>query len=287
MQQHPLPDRDGLAVGIDIGGTGTKAGLVDVRRGAMVGDRIRLDTPQPATPEAVVDTVAAVMGGLAGSANSHGLIETPGDLGRLPVGCAFPGVIRGGTVRFTGNLADSFVGFPLVDSLSERLGTRAHFANDADAAGLAEMTYGAGRHHTGGTVIMTTLGTGIGTSLFTDGHLLRDAELGHLTVDGVAAETRASVAAMRREGIDMAEWCARLTVYYGELERLFWPDLFIVGGGISKRSEEFLSDIAVRTPLVPAQLLNNAGIVGAGLLGAQEGHAIVRAHADEGRASNL
>jgi len=287
MQQVSTPGPGGLAVGVDIGGTGTKAGLVDVSRGVMVGKRFRLDTPQPATPEAVVETVAQVIAGLGASAAADGLLDSPEAVAALPLGCAFPGVIRAGAVLFTGNLAESFVGFPLANALADRLGTEAHLANDADAAGLAEMAYGAGSDHLDRTVIMTTLGTGIGTALFTRGHLLPYTELGHLIVDGVPAETRTSVAAMKREGYDMAEWCRRLTVYYSELERLFWPDLFIVGGGISKRAAEFLSSIEVSTPIRAAQLLNNAGIVGAGLLGAQGGRIDAPAPAGSVRTERL
>lgn len=276
MSQTPIPDVSRLAVGIDIGGTGTKAGLVDVDRGEKIGDRVRLDTPKPATPDAVIDTVAAVLDGLAESAAANGLISDAGHLAKLPVGCAFPGVIKDGTVLFTGNLDAGFDGFPIVDTLSGRIRTHAYMANDADAAGLAEMTYGAGRDHRRKTVIMTTLGTGIGTALFADGRLFPYAELGHIMIDGEVAEKRTSVSAMRREGYDMDEWCRRLTVYYRELERLFWPDLFIVGGGISKRSAEFLADIDVDTPIRSAKLLNNAGIVGAGLLGFNQGKMKVR-----------
>ncbi len=280
MPQHEHLDVSRLAIGIDIGGTGTKAGLVDVGSGTMLGRRVREDTPQPATPEAVIATVASVVGTLGEESEAAGLLAGPDDIAGLPVGCAFPGVIKQGTVQFTGNLDDSFDGFPIVDALSTSLGTPAHMANDADAAGLAEMTYGAGREHRSSTVMMTTLGTGIGTALFAGGRLFPYTELGHLTIDGVAAEKRASVAAMRRDGSDMQEWCRRLTVYYRELERLFWPDLFIVGGGISKRAAEFLSDIDVATPIRAAELLNNAGIVGAGLLGHDEGRMRVGRTAD-------
>lgn len=271
MSQHEPIDVSRLAIGIDIGGTGTKAGLVDAATGTMLGRRVREDTPQPATPDAVIATVASVVGTLGGESAAAGLIPGADHVEQLPIGCAFPGVIKQGTVQFTGNLDEAFDGFPIVDALSEALGAQAHMANDADAAGLAEMTYGAGRNHRKDTVMMTTLGTGIGTALFAGGRLFPYTELGHLTVDGVAAETRTSVAAMRRDGYDMQEWCRRLTVYYRELERLFWPDLFIVGGGISKRAADFLADIDVKTPIRAAELLNNAGIVGAGLLGHDEG----------------
>lgn len=276
MQHSTTPATADLAVGIDIGGTGTKAGLVDVTRGAMVGSRVRLDTPQPATPQAVVDTVASLVHLLGAQSEEAGLLPTHDRIRNLRVGCAFPGVIKQGTVQFTGNLDDSFDGFRIVDALSDALGTPMHMANDADAAGLAEMSYGAGRSHRKATVMMTTLGTGIGTALFAGGRLFPYTELGHLTIDGVAAEKRTSVAAMRRDGYDMQEWCRRLTVYYRELERLFWPDLFIVGGGISKHAADFLSDIDVQTPIRPAELLNNAGIVGAGLLGHDKGRMRVR-----------
>lgn len=265
-----------LAIGIDIGGTGTKAGLVDVRTGTMLGNRVREDTPQPATPEAVIATVASVVSTLGEQSTADGFLPGTDHVRRLRVGCAFPGVIKQGIVQFTGNLDASFDGFPIVDALSDALGTTAHMANDADAAGLAEMSYGAGRAHRKDTVMMTTLGTGIGTALFAGGRLFPYTELGHLTVDGVAAEKRTSVAAMRRDGYDMQEWCRRLTVYYRELERLFWPDLFIVGGGISKRAADFLADIDVETPIRAAELLNNAGIVGAGLLGHDKGRMRVR-----------
>ncbi|HLR44328.1 MAG TPA: ROK family protein [Brevibacterium sp.] len=276
MSQSGTVDPARLAIGIDIGGTGTKAGLVDVTTGRMLGRRVREDTPQPAMPEAVIATVASVVGTLAEQSAQDGFLPSADAAHRLPVGCAFPGVIKQGTVQFTGNLDASFDGCPIVDALSGALGTTAHMANDADAAGLAEMSYGAGRGHREDTVMMTTLGTGIGTALFAGGRLFPYTELGHLTVDGVTAETRTSVAAMRRDGYDMQEWCRRLTVYYRELERLFWPDLFIVGGGISKRAADFLADIDVQTPIRPAELLNNAGIVGAGLLGHDEGRMRVR-----------
>lgn len=276
MPQNTSPAVSRLAVGIDIGGTGTKAGVVDVDRGEMIGDRIRLDTPQPATPDAVIETVAAVVDALGHSAALHGFIRAAKHITKLPVGCAFPGVIKAGTVRFTGNLDAGFVGFPIVDELSERIRTHAYMANDADAAGLAEMVYGSGSGHRKQTVIMTTLGTGIGTALFADGRLFPYAELGHIMIEGEVAEKRTSVAAMRREGYDMEEWCKRLTVYYRELDRLFWPDLFIVGGGISKRSADFLAHIDVETPIRAARLLNNAGIVGAGLLGFNQGRMKVR-----------
>ncbi|SMY13122.1 polyphosphate--glucose phosphotransferase [Brevibacterium jeotgali] len=276
MPQRSSIDVSRLAVGIDIGGTGTKAGLVDVATGTMLGGRVRDDTPQPATPEAVIATVASVVGTLGAEAAAAGLIRGADQVETLPIGCAFPGVIKHGTVQFTGNLDDAFDGFPIVDALSAALGPHVHMANDADAAGLAEMTCGAGREHRRDTVMMTTLGTGIGTALFAGGRLFPYTELGHLTVDGAAAETRTSVAAMRRDGYDMQEWCRRLTVYYRELERLFWPDLFIVGGGISKRAADFLADIDVKTPIRAAELLNNAGIVGAGLLGHDKGRMRVR-----------
>lgn len=276
MSQREPIDVSRLAIGIDIGGTGTKAGLVDVATGTMRGGRVREDTPQPSTPEAVIATVATVVGTLGAESAAAGLIPGADHVRLLPVGCAFPGVIKQGIVQFTGNLDASFDGFSIVDALSNALGTTAHMANDADAAGLAEMTYGAGRNHRRDTVMMTTLGTGIGTALFAGGRLFPYTELGHLTVDGVAAETRTSVAAMRRDGYDMQEWCRRLTVYYRELERLFWPDLFIVGGGISKRAADFLADIDVKTPIRAAELLNNAGIVGAGLLGHDQGRMRVR-----------
>lgn len=270
MAEDSRIDVSRLGVGIDIGGTGTKAGLVDLKKGELVDKRCRLDTPAGASAEEVVATVSAVLGSLAAQASENGHIAEPGHLMKLPVGAAFPGVVKNGTVAFAGNLT-STVGAPIVDLLSETAGTFVHIANDADAAGLAEMTFGAGRKHRRESVIVTTLGTGIGTALFTSGRLYPYSELGHIMMGEETAERQMSVAAMRRLELEFEEWGARLTLYYKELERLFFPDLFIMGGGISKRSAEFLSHIQVETPIKVAKLLNNAGIVGAALLGLNQG----------------
>lgn len=274
MAQEQQPNLQHLAVGIDIGGTGTKVGLVDVREGALIGKRCRLDTPGDARAEEIVATVRAALDDLAAQTAEAGVISAPEHLSKLPVGAAFPGVVKKGTVAFAGNLTAA-IGAPIVDMLSEAVGTAVHIANDADAAGLAEMTYGSGRKHRKESVIVTTLGTGIGTALFTSGRLYPYLELGHLMMGEEVAERQMSVAAMRRLDLGFEEWGARLTAYYRELERLFFPDLFILGGGISKRSAEFLPHIAVDTPIRVAKLLNNAGIVGAGLLGANQGKAKV------------
>ncbi|WP_029088573.1 ROK family protein [Brevibacterium album] len=270
MAEKAHVDTSHLAIGIDIGGTGTKVGLVDVEAGELVGKRCRLDTPADASAEGIVETVSAALGDLAAQCAEAGVIAAPEHLMKLPVGAAFPGVVKRGTVVFAGNLTQA-IGAPIADLLREATGTAVHIANDADAAGLAEMTYGAGRKHRKESVIVTTLGTGIGTALFTSGRLYPYSELGHIMMGEEVAERQMSVAAMRRLELGFEEWGARLTTYYRELERLFFPDLFILGGGISKRSAEYLHHIDVKTPIRVAKLLNNAGIVGAGLLGANQG----------------
>lgn len=237
------------AFGLDIGGTGIKGGIVDLASGELVSERVRLDTPQPATVSAVLDTAAAVVTEVGW---------------RGPVGCAFPGVVKNGVVGSSANIDDEWLGEHLEQHLAERLGAPVRSLNDADAAGLAEMRLGAGRGHDG-VVMMLTLGTGIGSALFIDGRLVPNTELGHLEIDGANAESRASAAARKREGLSFEEWGVRLQRYFAHVEQLFSPDLFIVGGGISRRADEFLHLISVRAPVVPARLRQNSGIVGAAL----------------------
>lgn len=239
--------------GIDIGGTGIKGAIVDLDQGALAGERVRIPTPQPATVPAVLDTVQAV-------------ISEAGWSG--PVGCTFPGIVRHGVVGSAANVDKGWIGVNLAEQLSERLGSPAHVLNDADAAGLAEMKYGAGRG-VDGVVMILTLGTGIGSVLFVDGHLVPNTELGHLELDGHDAETRAANSAREREDLSYEHWAKRLQRYFSHVEALFSPDLFIVGGGISKKSEKFLPLLSLQTPIMPAQLLNQSGIVGAALRSAE------------------
>jgi polyphosphate glucokinase len=244
------------AFGIDFGGSGIKGAPVDLSRGEFAADRIRIETPQPATPEAV----AAVMRELVVEAG------LPAD---APVGVTVPGVVRRGTVLSAANIDRSWIGTDADALFTRTLERSVHVVNDADAAGYAEVRYGAAKDHAG-LVIVTTLGTGIGSALVFGGRLLPNTELGHLEVDGHDAETRAANSVREKNDLSWKEWAERLTVYYRTLEMLFSPDLFVIGGGVSKKADKFLHLVDVRTPMVPAELGNRAGIVGAALLARDE-----------------
>lgn len=243
-------------IGIDIGGTGIKGGIVDLAAGAILGDRFRVETPRPATPEAVAVVVADIVAELS---TREGAPPQS-----LPVGVTFPAIIQHGVARSAANVDDSWIDTD-VDALFTRvLGRDVHVINDADAAGLAEVQYGAGKG-VNGTVLVITLGTGIGSAFIFDGKLVPNAELGHLEIDGHDAETQASAVARERLGLDWEEYSVKLQRYFSHVEFLFSPELFIVGGGISKRSKDFLPNLSLRTPIIPAELRNHAGIVGAAL----------------------
>ena len=235
--------------GIDIGGTGIKGAPVDMERGELVQPRWRIPTPQPATPEAVARTVAEVV--------KH--FDWKG-----PVGATFPAVIKSGVARSAANVDPSWIGTDVAAALSAATGCPVTVLNDADAAGVAEMTFGVGRD-AGGLVIVSTLGTGIGTAMFLDGQLVPNTELGHIEIGGEDAELRASDAARDREGLSWSHYSRRLDRYLQALEKLFSPDLFIIGGGASKKSDKFIPRLHLRAEVIPAALLNNAGIVGAAL----------------------
>nr|WP_322098246.1 ROK family protein [Nakamurella alba] len=239
----------GTAFGIDIGGTGIKGGIVDLATGDLVGERFRIDTPQPATPDAVTDTAAEV-------ANHFGWTG--------PIGVDFPGVVQNGVVHTAANVDKSWIGTSLVDTLSAKVPGQVTALNDADAAGLAEVRYGAGVGQNG-LVIMVTFGTGIGIALISGGKLVPNAELGHIELNGHDAETKAAASARERDGLTWEHWTKRASKYLVALENLLWPDLFILGGGISKKPEKWVPGLKTRTPLVVAKLINNAGIVGSAL----------------------
>jgi polyphosphate glucokinase len=241
----------GRALGIDIGGSGIKGGVVDLDAGELVGDRVRQSTPEPATPEAVATTVGNVAAALG----------LPG-----PCGVAFPGPIIDGTACTAVNLGEGWNATSLKDLLGAQLTGPATYLNDADAAGLAEARYGAGRGRRG-LVVVLTFGTGIGSALIHDGRLVPNAELGHLEVDGHDAETRAADSARKRENLDWEEWAARVTRYLNVLENLIWPELLIIGGGVSKKADEWVPLLRTRTPIELAELRNEAGIIGAALAG--------------------
>lgn len=256
MSRDQRPKAKGrTAFGIDIGGSGIKGAPVDLRTGEFAADRLRIPTPQPATPAAVAEVVQQIVRSF--------------DLHRsVPIGVTFPAVVRHGVAQSAANVDESWIGTDIEKLLRAATGRQVLAVNDADAAGYAEVEYGAARD-VPGLVVVVTLGTGIGTALINDGRLVPNTELGHLEVDGVDAETRASDAARERDGLSFAEWATRLQRYFDELERLFSPDLFVVGGGVSKKHDEYLPLLQLRTPIVPAALRNAAGIVGAARLAAQ------------------
>jgi polyphosphate glucokinase len=235
--------------GVDIGGSGIKGCLVDLESGQLIGERLRIETPQPSLP----DPVYAVVGQIVNSFGWSGR-----------VGVTFPGVMKNGVAFTAANVDKSWIGTDVDAGLDRLIPGTVGTLNDADAAGIAEMRYGAGRGR-GGVVLMLTFGTGIGSALFVDGHLVPNTEFGHIQVDGEDGERRASAAAREREELAYPEWAKRVDRYLDVLEAGLWPDLIIVGGGVSKKAHKWVPLLSTRTPIVPAQLQNDAGIVGAAL----------------------
>ena len=250
--------RRGRGFGIDIGGSGIKGAPVDLGNGVFAAERLRIPTPAPATPEAVADVVAEIVASFGRGA------------GGRAVGVTFPAVIQHGVARTASNVDRSWIGTDVDALLTERLGRPVHLVNDADAAGYAEVRYGAARG-VPGVVFLATLGTGIGSALIVDGTLVPNTELGHIELNGHDAETRAADSVREREALSWEKWAKRLQDYFSAVEALLWPDLIVVGGGVSKKFERFLPLLNLRAPIVPAQLLNDAGIIGAALLAAQLG----------------
>ncbi|MBK9181052.1 MAG: ROK family protein [Acidimicrobiales bacterium] len=236
-------------LGIDIGGTGIKGAPVDLDRGDLARARHRILTPHPATPDAVADVVSQVV--------DH--FDSSG-----PVGCTFPAPIRHGVPVMAANVDKAWIGTDARALFERRAGRTFVVLNDADAAGVAEMTYGAGKGRRG-VVVMVTLGTGIGTALFVDGTLVPNTELGHLEVRGKDAETRASDRARTTKEMSWEKWGRNLNDYLVAIERLLWPELIILGGGVSKKSEKFIHLLEVDAEIEPAALQNEAGIIGAAL----------------------
>lgn len=245
-----------LAFGIDIGGSGIKGAPVDLETGEFAADRIRIPTPAESTPEAV----AAVLAELVGS------FDLPK---KAPIGVAFPAPMDHGVVRFIANLDQSWKGVNLPELLHSTTGREVTAVNDADAAGIGEQRYGAAKGKDG-TVLVVTLGTGIGSALIVDGVLVPNTELGHLEIDGFDAESRAADSAREREGLDFPAWAERLQRYFETVEMLLSPDLIVVGGGISKKHKEFLPLLDLRAEIIPAELRNAAGIVGAAAMADSE-----------------
>ncbi|HVW43396.1 MAG TPA: ROK family protein [Amycolatopsis sp.] len=236
--------------GIDIGGSGIKGALVDLEKGALIGDRLRIDTPSPSTPDAVADVVAEIV--------HHFGWEGP-------VGITLPAVVKKGVAQTAANIDPGWIGTDADALFAKRIGRPVDdiaMLNDADAAGMAEIRYGdpAARH---GVTTLLTFGTGIGSAVFQDGKLVPNTEFGHVEVDGHDAEKKAAASAKDNEGLSYHHWAKRVDRYLSVLENLIWPDLFIVGGGVSKKAEKWVPLLDIRTKIVVASLQNNAGIVGA------------------------
>lgn len=245
------------ALGIDIGGSGIKGAIVDIAAGDFLTDRIRIPTPAKSTP----NNVAAVVAEIVDSFNRQ--------LADGPIGITIPALVTHGITRSAANIDSSWVDAPAADIFSQRLGRPVVLVNDADAAGFAEVRFGAAAGEEG-LVLMTTLGTGIGTALIYRGVLIPNTELGHIEIDGKDAEKRAAASAKATEKLSYARYIPRLQRYYETLEKLFSPDLFVVGGGVSKESDKFLPMLKLRAPIVPAALRNRAGIIGAAVLASEE-----------------
>ncbi len=242
--------KQGLPLGIDVGGSGIKGAPVDLEKGDFAADRKRIDTPKKATPESVCEVIGQIV--------DH-FDDVRGD---SPIGVTIPGVVTHGVVRSAANIDDSWIDFDVEALIEERLEHDVVVVNDADAAGVGELYYGAAKGREG-LVVMTTLGTGIGTALIYNGALVPNSEFGHLEIDGHDAESRAASSAREKEDLSYEEWAVRLQRYYRHLENLLWPDLIVVGGGVSKKAHKFLPLLDLRTEIIPASLENRAGIIGA------------------------
>jgi polyphosphate glucokinase len=247
----------GIAVGIDVGGSGIKAGAVDVATGRLVRPRLRVVTPSPSTPDAVVSAITRLANRVAKAAG----VPT------APVGVGIPSVVIDGVARTAANIDPGWIGFAAETALRASLRRPVCVLNDADAAGIAEMRFGAGRGEMG-SVLVLTLGTGVGSALFIDGRLVPNLELGHMEIRGRDAERRSAAAARIKRGLSWKAWAADLDEHLQAIDRLFSPNLMIIGGGVSKRADRFIPRLTVETRVVPASLLNDAGVVGAALAAA-------------------
>ncbi len=249
-----MTEQERVAIGVDVGGSGIKAAAVDTAEGKLVSERLRLPTPEPSTPDAVIEAIARLVRRIESATGRHG----------LPVGVGFPAVILGGRTMTAGNVDPGWVEYPAQEHLERVLGRPVTLVNDADAAGLAEMRFGAGVGRRG-VVLVLTLGTGTGSGLFVDGVLVPNTELGHMEIRGRDAERRSAAAARIRRGLSWKAWAADLDEHLNAIDRILWPDLIIIGGGVSKNADKFIPHLTCRPPVVPAMLRNEAGIVGAAL----------------------
>jgi polyphosphate glucokinase len=248
-----------ISIGVDVGGSGIKAAVVDTESGRFRSERLRVATPNPSVPDAVVASIARLVKRLA---RESGLGPT------TPVGVGLPGVTIDGTLKFAGNIDQAWIGYPVVDRLTRATGRPITIVNDADAAGIAEMRFGIGRDKQG-VVIFLTLGTGVGSGVFNDGRLVPNTEFGQMEIRGRAAERRSAAAARLKRGLSWKAWSADLDEHIDRIDKLMWPNLFIIGGGVSKNADKFLPRLTTRVPVVPASLRNDAGIIGAAIVAAE------------------
>jgi len=248
-------------IGIDIGGSGIKGAPVDTVSGTLAAERLRIPTPSPSMPDAVAGVIRQILDSFS---------TTPG-----PVGITFPGVVKNGRVLTAANVDPVWAGFEAATFFSAKLGRACTVLNDADAAGIAEMRFGAGRGIKG-VVILITLGTGIGSAVFLDGKLLPNTELGHMEIRGKDAEARAAERVREEKDLGWTEWAERVGEVLARYAFLFNPDLFIIGGGVSRKADKFLpvAQQMVKVPIVPAQLQNQAGLVGAAIVAAESASAV-------------
>ncbi|MGZ8528603.1 MAG: polyphosphate--glucose phosphotransferase [Candidatus Limnocylindrales bacterium] len=251
-----------LAIGIDIGGSGIKAGAVDLASGTLRGERLRVATPVPSTPDAVVASTARLVRRIVRA------VPEAGDRLTVPVGVGVPSVVIDGVTRSAANIDPGWIDYPAATEFQRALARGVTVVNDADAAGVAEMRFGAGRGQRG-TVLVLTLGTGVGSALFVDGVLVPNTELGHMEIRGRDAERRAAAAARVRRGLSWKAWATDLDEHLIAIDRLFSPRLFILGGGVSKNPDKFIPYLTVRVPVVPAQLRNDAGTIGSAMFAAE------------------
>lgn len=245
-----------VAIGIDVGGSGIKAAVVDIDAGRFISERLRVATPNPATPDAVIASIGRLTRRLARASRlSAG----------TPVGVGLPGVTLDDTLKSAANIDAGWIDFPVVERMRKATGRPVSIVNDADAAGIAEMRFGVGKDQPG-VVIFLTLGTGVGSGVFVDGILVPNTEFGQMEIRGRPAERRSAAAARTRRGLSWKAWSQDLDEHLHRIDELMWPNLMILGGGVSKNSDKFIPRLTVRCPVVPAQLRNDAGIIGAAIV---------------------
>ena len=248
-----------IAIGVDVGGSGIKAAIVDVEYGRLRSERLRVATPVPSTPDAVLASVSRLVKRLS---RSGGLGDS------TPVGIGLPGVTIDGRLMSAANIDAAWIDFPVVERMGRLLKRSVSIINDADAAGIAEMRFGIGAGEKG-VVIFLTLGTGVGSGVFNDGILVPNTEFGQMEIRGRAAERRSAAAARTRRGLSWKAWTADLDEHLDRIQQLMWPNLMILGGGVSKNADRFIPKLTVRCPVVAAQLRNDAGIIGAAIVAAE------------------